>query len=211
MKSKKGVKKMSEIKNNNSNLLHSFLLFEYEDVKPSKSSDGIVTMKGIIQAAGKPNANNRIYPRPILEREDKKYQELITERRALGELDHPDSPIVQLENVSHLVTETGWDGENLIGEIEVLDTPKGQILGKLVDRDIKLGISSRGLGSTSRTNEGYDMVEDDFNLVCYDMVSNPSTSNAFMNLQESVAYQTLIKQNRMVLLDEILNEILELD
>ena len=202
---------MTEIKNNNSNLLHSFLLFEYEDVKPSKSSDGIVTMKGIIQAAGKPNANNRIYPRPILEREDKKYQELITDRRSLGELDHPDSPIVQLENVSHLVTGTGWDGEILIGEIEVLDTPKGQILGKLVDRDIKLGISSRGLGSTSRTNEGYDMVEDDFNLVCYDMVSNPSTSNAFMNLQESVAYQTLIKQNRTVLLDEILNEILELD
>ena len=202
---------MTEIKNNNSNLLHSFLLFEYEDVKPSKSSDGIVTMKGIIQAAGKPNANNRIYPRPILEREDKKYQELITDRRSLGELDHPDSPIVQLENVSHLVTGTGWDGENLIGEIEVLDTPKGQILGKLVDRDIKLGISSRGLGSTSRTNEGYDMVEDDFNLVCYDMVSNPSTSIAFMNLQESVAYQTLIKQNRTVLLDEILNEILELD
>ena len=202
---------MTEIKNNNSNLLHSFLLFEYEDVKPSKSSDGIVTMKGIIQAAGKPNANNRIYPRPILEREDKKYQELITDRRSLGELDHPDSPIVQLENVSHLVTGTGWDGENLIGEIEVLDTPKGQILGKLVDRDIKLGISSRGLGSTSRTNEGYDMVEEDFNLVCFDMVSNPSTSNAFMNLQESVAYQTLIKQNRTVLLDEILNEILELD
>jgi len=202
---------MSEIKNQDPNLLHSFLLFEYDDVKPSKSSDGIVTMKGVIQAAGKPNANNRIYPRPILEREDKKYQELIQERRALGELDHPDSPIVQLENVSHLVTNTSWDGEDLIGEIEVLDTPKGQILGKLVDRDIKLGISSRGLGSTSRTNEGYDMVEDDFNLVCYDMVSNPSTSNAFMNLQESVAYQTLITQNRVVLLDEILNDILELD
>ena len=201
---------MSEIKNPNPNLLHSFLLFEYDDVKPSKSSDGIITMRGIIQAAGKPNANNRIYPRPILEREDNKYQELISDRRSLGELDHPDSPIVQLENVSHLITETKWDGEDLIGEIEVLDTPKGQILGKLVDRDIKLGISSRGLGSTSRTNEGYDMVEDDFNLVCYDMVSNPSTSNAFMNLQESVAYQTLITQNRTVLLDEILNEILEL-
>ena len=201
---------MSEIKNHSPNLLHSFLLFEYEDVKPSKSSDGIISMRGIIQAAGKPNANNRIYPRPILEREDKKYQELIADRRALGELDHPDSPIVQLENVSHLLTETKWDGENLLGEVEVLDTPKGQILGKLVDRGIKLGISSRGLGSTSRTNEGYDMVEDDFNLVCYDMVSNPSTSNAFMNLQESVAYQTLITQNRTVLLDEILNEILEL-
>jgi hypothetical protein len=199
------------IKDSGKGLLHNFMLFEYGEVEPSKSSDGIVTMKGIIQKAQQPNANNRIYPRPILEREDKKYQELITERRALGELDHPDSPIVQLENVSHLVTNTSWDGEDLIGEIEVLDTPKGQILGKLVEREIKLGISSRGLGSTSRTNEGYDMVEDDFNLVCYDMVSNPSTSNAFMNLQESVAYQTLITQNRVVLLDEILNDILELD
>lgn len=193
-----------------SGLLHNFMIFEYEDVQPSKSSDGIVTMKGIIQKAQQPNANNRIYPRPILEREDAKYQELIGERRALGELDHPDSPIVQLENVSHLVTETKWDGDDLLGTVEVLDTPKGQILEKLIGRDIKLGISSRGLGSTSRTNEGYDMVEDDFNLVCYDMVSNPSTSGAYMNLQESREYKTLVSQNRMVLLDEILNDILEL-
>ena len=193
-----------------SGLLHNFMIFEYEDVQPSKSSDGIVTMKCIIQKAQQPNANNRIYPRPILEREDAKYQELIGERRALGELDHPDSPIVQLENVSHLVTETKWDGDDLLGTVEVLDTPKGQILEKLIGRDIKLGISSRGLGSTSRTNEGYDMVEDDFNLVCYDMVSNPSTSGAYMNLQESREYKTLVSQNRIVLLDEILNDILEL-
>ena len=192
------------------NLLHNFMLFEYEDVKPSKSSDGIITMSGIIQKAGAPNANNRVYPKPILERAEKKYQELIQDRRALGELDHPDSPIVQLENVSHVVTDTRWDGNDLMGEIEVLDTPKGQILEKLVGRDIKLGISSRGLGSTSRTNEGYDMVEDDFNLVCYDMVSNPSTSGAYMNLQESREYKTLVNQNRIVLLDEILNDILEL-
>ena len=198
------------IKDSGKGLLHNFMLFEYGEVKPSNSSDGIVTMKGVIQKAQKPNANNRIYPRPILEREDAKYQELIKERRSLGELDHPDSPIVQLENVSHLLTETKWDGDDLVGTVEVLDTPKGQILEKLINRDIKLGISSRGLGSTSRTNEGYDMVEDDFSLVCYDMVSNPSTSGAYMNLQESVEYRTLISQNRMVLLDEILNDILEL-
>ena len=195
---------------NDPNLLHSFLLFEYDEVKPAKSADGIVSMQGIIQAAGKPNANNRVYPRQILEREDQKYQELISERRALGELDHPDSPIVQLENVSHLLTQTRWDGDNLIGEIEVLDTPKGKILGKLVERKIKLGISSRGLGSVSRTNEGYDMVEDDFNLVCYDMVSNPSTSNAYMHLQESTAYKALMKQSAMMRLDTTLNEILGL-
>ena len=195
---------------NDQGLLHNFMLFEYEDVKPSKSSDGIVTMTGIIQKAGQPNANNRIYPRPILEREDKRYKQLIQDRRALGELDHPDSPVVQLENVSHVVTETKWDGNNLVGEIEVLDTPKGQILEKLIGRDIKLGISSRGLGSTRRNNEGYDIVEDDFNLVCYDMVSNPSTSGAYMNLKESVEYRTLVSQNRLVLLDEILNDILDL-
>jgi hypothetical protein len=198
------------IKDSGKGLLHNFMLFEYGEVEPSKSSDGIVTMKGVIQKAQQPNANNRIYPRPILEREDAKYQELIKERRSLGELDHPDSPIVQLENVSHLLTETKWDGDDLVGTVEVLDTPKGQILEKLINRDIKLGISSRGLGSTSRTNEGYDMVEDDFSLVCYDMVSNPSTSGAYMNLQESIEYRTLISQNRMVLLDEILNDILEL-
>ena len=198
------------IKDSGKGLLHNFMLFEYGEVEPSKSSDGIVTMKGVIQKAQQPNANNRIYPRPILEREDAKYQELIKERRSLGELDHPDSPIVQLENVSHLLTETKWDGDDLVGTVEVLDTPKGQILEKLINRDIKLGISSRGLGSTSRTNEGYDMVEDDFSLVCYDMVSNPSTSGAYMNLQESVEYRTLISQNRIVLLDEILNDILEI-
>ena len=198
------------IKDSGKGLLHNFMLFEYGEVEPSKSSDGIVTMKGVIQKAQQPNANNRIYPRPILEREDAKYQELIKERRSLGELDHPDSPIVQLENVSHLLTETKWDGDDLVGTVEVLDTPKGQILEKLINRDIKLGISSRGLGSTSRTNEGYDMVEDDFSLVCYDMVSNPSTSGAYMNLQESIEYRTLISQNRVVLLDEILNDILEL-
>ena len=197
------------IKDTGKGLLHNFMLFEYGEVEPSKSSDGIVTMKGVIQKAQQPNANNRIYPRPILEREDAKYQELIKDRRSLGELDHPDSPIVQLENVSHLLTETKWDGDDLVGTVEVLDTPKGQILEKLINRDIKLGISSRGLGSTSRTNEGYDMVEDDFNLVCYDMVSNPSTSGAYMNLQESVEYRTLVSQNRIVLLDEILNDILE--
>jgi len=198
------------IKDSGKGLLHNFMLFEYGEVEPSKSADGIVTMKGIIQKAQQPNANNRIYPRPILEREDAKYQELIKDRRSLGELDHPDSPIVQLENVSHLLTETKWDGDDLVGTVEVLDTPKGQILEKLINRDIKLGISSRGLGSTSRTNEGYDMVEDDFSLVCYDMVSNPSTSGAYMNLQESIEYRTLISQNRVVLLDEILNDILEL-
>ena len=195
---------------NSQPLVHGFLMFEYDDVKTAKSSDGLVEMQGIIQAAGKPNANNRVYPREILEREDSKYQELIGERRSLGELDHPDSPIIQLENVSHLVTETHWNGNDLVGTIEVLDTPKGNILSKLIDRKIKLGISSRGLGSTSRGQGGYDVVEEDFGLICYDMVSNPSTSGAFMNLKESIEYNILINQNKNILLDDLLNDILGL-
>lgn len=200
------------IKNSTSSqpLVHGFLMFEYDDVKTAKSSDGLIEMQGIIQAAGKPNANNRVYPREVLEREDKKYQELIRERRSLGELDHPESPIIQLENVSHLVTETHWNGNDLIGTIEVLDTPKGNILSKLIDRKIKLGISSRGLGSTSRGQGGFDIVEEDFGLICYDMVSNPSTSGAFMNLKESVEYSILINQNKNILLDDLLNDILGL-
>jgi len=189
------------------------MIFEHEAVEPvtDPRSDGILRMKGIIQKAGAPNANNRIYPKPILEREDQKMQEAITERRALGECDHPDSPIVQLENTSHLLTKSWWEGDSLMGEIEILDTPKGQILESLIKRNVKLGISSRGLGSTSRTNEGYDMVEDDFSMICYDLVSNPSTGGAYMHLKESVEFQTLISSNKEILINNILDEILELD
>jgi len=190
-------------------LLAEFQLFEYE-TSPAEADDGIVRMKGIIQTANKVNANGRVYPRAILEREDTKFNELVRERRALGELDHPDSPIVQLENVSHVVTETQWDGDDLTGIIEVLDTPKGQILGKLVERGIKLGISSRGLGSTTKTNEGHDLVEDDFSLVTYDMVSNPSTSNAFMHLRESSQFKQLTEQTNLMKIDDIVSEILGL-
>jgi hypothetical protein len=193
-------------------LLREFHLFENEGFEPvtDPSSDGVLRMRGIIQKANQPNANHRIYPRNILEREDQRMQEAITERRALGECDHPDSPIVQLENVSHLLTKSWWDGDALMGEIEVLDTPKGKILEALIKRKVKLGISSRGLGSTSRTNEGYDMVEDDFSMVCYDMVSNPSTGGAYMQLRESKEYRELVESNKDILLDNILDDVLNL-
>ena len=120
------------------------------------------------------------------------------------------SPIVQLENTSHILTQTWWDNDTLMGEIEVLDTPKGAILGKLIERKVKLGISSRGLGSTSKTNEGYDMVEEDFNMITYDIVSNPSTSGAFMHLKEHAEFASMFNENKIILLDEILNDILRL-
>lgn len=192
-------------------LLREFKIFEANDIKPSENSDGILTMEGIIQRANTPNANNRIYPRPILEREDSRMQPLIQERGAIGELDHPDSPIVQLENGSHVLTKSWWDGDDLRGVIEVLDTPKGKILEAYVKRGIRLGISSRGLGSTSRTNEGHDMVSEDFQLVTYDMVSNPSTAGAFMNLKESKEWQQFCEENAVMRLDSILDEILKIE
>ena len=194
-------------------LLREFMLFEQNDVKPieGQGSNGILKMSGVIQRANSLNANGRIYPKHLLEREDKKMQEAIRDRGALGECDHPDSPVVQLENTSHLLTKTWWQDDDLMGEIEILDTPKGKILESLVKRKVKLGISSRGLGSTKRTNEGHDMVEDDFQLICYDLVSNPSTNGAWMNkLSESRDYRILAENNKELLLNECLDEILDL-
>jgi len=191
-------------------LLREFKLFEMDDVQPATSVDGILVMKGVLQRANVPNANNRIYPKPLLEREDKKMQDIIAARGAIGELDHPESPIVQLENGSHVVTKTWWDGDNLLGEIEVLDTPKGKILESYVRRGIRMGISSRGLGSTRQADGGYDVVEDDFQLVTYDMVSNPSTHGAYMSLKENKEWKIFCEQNIFMKIDDILDEILKL-
>lgn len=193
-------------------LLREFSLFEAHDVERiTDRDDGILRMTGIIQKTNTPNANNRIYPRNILERENINMQQAIGQRRALGELDHPDSPIVQLENVSHLLTKTWWDGDSLMGEIEVLNTPKGKILGSLIDAKVMPGISSRGLGSTKKTNEGFDMVEDDFSLICYDMVSNPSTPGAYMHLKENVEFKQFVKKNRAHHLNKVLDNFLDLE
>ena len=197
---------MNEIKEKQ--LLREFKLFEADDIRPAESDDGILRMEGIIQKANAPNANNRIYPRAILQKENERMQELIEARGCIGELDHPDTPIVQLENGSHIVSKSWWNGDDLMGEIEILDTPKGRILESYIKRGVRLGISSRGLGSTSKTNEGYDLVEDDFNLITYDMVSNPSTTGAFMKLQENNEFKTMIKHNSELDIEKIVNEIL---
>jgi hypothetical protein len=161
---------------------------------------GGMILTGMIQHADKENGNGRVYPRKILEREMERYQALIKDNRATGELDHPDSSVINLKNVSHLVTECWWEGDAVMGKIKILSTPSGQILRNLVNDGIKLGISSRGLGST-HTKNGKIVVEEDFQLICFDMVSEPSTPNAFMfpkqGLQESV--QKLDKLNRLMI------------
>ena len=162
-----------------------------------KENSGRLIVKGVLQRAESKNQNGRVYPRDVLLKEVSKYLEnQVTERRALGELDHPDSSVVNLNNASHNVIEMHWDGDDLLGTVEVLSTPSGNILKELFRSGIKLGISSRGLGSVEPVNEkngedGTVEVQPDFELIAFDFVSNPSTHGAFMRpVNESVKNKT---------------------
>ena len=163
-----------------------------------KENGGRLVVKGILQRAESKNQNGRIYPRETLMKEVQKYSETqVTERRALGELDHPDSSVVNLNNASHNVLEMHWDGDDLLGTVEVLSTPAGNILKELFKSGIKLGISSRGLGSVETIKEDNGdggetvKVQPDFELIAFDFVSNPSTHGAFMRpVNESVQKNT---------------------
>ena len=157
-----------------------------------KTNDGRLIVHGVLQRANMKNQNGRIYPRKILVREATKYVDnFIKEQRALGELDHPDSSVVNLQNASHNVVSMHWEGDNLIGSVEVLGTPSGNILTELFKAGIKLGISSRGLGSVEPMQEGDGQtVQNDFELIAFDFVSNPSTHGAFMHpIKEGVEKQ----------------------
>jgi hypothetical protein len=144
-----------------------------------KVMEGAVYLVGVCQRAGAKNGNGRVYNKNTLGREIEKYQTAIAERRALGELDHPDDSVINLKNASHLVTKMWWQGDDVMGKIEVLETPSGQILKSLVKSGIKLGISSRGLGSTEE-KDGHTLVKEDFELICLDIVSTPSTKDAWL-------------------------------
>ena len=150
-----------------------------------KNNDGRLVVKGVLQRAEAKNQNGRVYPKETLMREAKKYQEVqIAERRALGELDHPDSSVVNLNNVSHNVLEMHWKDNDLVGTVEVLGTPAGNILKELFKSGIRLGISSRGMGSVKevmREGDGTLEVQPDFELIAFDFVSNPSTHGAFLS------------------------------
>ena len=147
-------------------------------------TNGGMMLSGKLQEADCLNGNSRRYPIAILEREMKNYAKLVKERRALGELDHPEDSVINLKNASHMVTEVWWDGPSVMGKVKVLNTPSGKILQELVNDGVRLGISSRGLGSV-RESKGETIVEDDFQLICFDFVSEPSTPDAYMSLQES--------------------------
>jgi hypothetical protein len=166
------------------NLLIETNLFEG---RVNEDSSGRTMVKGILQRAGAENQNGRVYPKEILEREIGKYQTLIKERRALGELDHPDSSVINLKNVSHNIKEVHWEGNDVVGTVEILPTPSGNILKELLRAGILLGISSRGMGSTKPMEGNKLLVGEDFELIGWDFVSNPSTHGAFMTpMNESV-------------------------
>lgn len=167
-------------------LLVEYFPLEYDHrailTEATMNPNAPIKVKAILQRADAQNQNGRVYPKEILMREATKYEsEFVKQRRALGELDHPESTVVNLRNVSHNVTETHWEGADLMGTIEVLSTPSGNIVKELMKNGIRLGVSSRGVGSIKSLGEGTVEVDDDFNLICFDIVSNPSTHGAFIN------------------------------
>ncbi len=194
---------------NDKKLLTSFqpLEVDLKSIKENREMNGgKIILRGIMQRADAVNQNGRIYPRSVLEREVENYQKFIRERRALGELDHPTASVVNLQNASHLVTEVRWEGDAVMGVIELLSTPMGKIAQSLVEDGVKLGISSRGVGSTKPHGE-YDMVDEDFMLLCFDLVSEPSTSGAFM-LREGRVVDPRSYMNKTDRIDRVLTDIL---
>ena len=159
-------------------------------------ADGGLMLSGLMQMAETKNGNGRVYPQKILEREVKSYAKLCSKNRALGELDHPDSSVINLANASHMVTKIWMEGNKCMGTIRVLNTPSGKILRSLVEDGCTLGISSRGMGSVKEQN-GITMVEDDFQLICFDMVSDPSTPGAFMLKEAKELANSISKEDKL--------------
>ena len=171
-------------------------------------NQGKLMVSGVMQRGDSFNQNQRKYPIDVLKREANKYKStFVAESRALGELDHPESSVVNLGNVSHNVVDLWWEGSDLMGKIEILGTPSGNIAKELLKAGIRLGISSRGMGSVKELGEGKVVVADDFEIVCWDLVSNPSTQGAFMdNLNENTTQQKT--NSRYARINTLINDII---
>ena len=175
-------------------------------IMESKTRPGVFEVEGVMQRAKAENQNGRVYSKDILVREAKKYmEEFVKNGNAFGELDHPESPVVSLKNASHVVKDLYWKGDDLMGKVELLNTPAGNIVKEIITAGHTIGISSRGTGSVNQTNEGHLEVQPDFELVCWDFVSNPSTRGAFMN---PVSLNEGKKVDKYTILDSIINDIL---
>ena len=195
-------------------LIVDYIPFEIlpEQISESmKENNGKLIVKGVLQRADTKNQNGRVYPKEILIREAKKYfKNFITQKRAMGELDHPESAVVNLANVSHNITEMNWNGDDLVGTVEVLGTPAGNILKELFKSGIKLGISSRGMGSVEAINGDGDSqeVQKDFELIAFDFVSNPSTHGAFMYPMHESVNHSIVRNTKYGKVEAVINNIL---
>lgn len=167
------------------------VLIETQLFKPSKglisegkmSERGNPLVHGILATCEVENGNGRYYSEDLWRREIDKYMDLVKDNRATGELDHPESQVINLKNVSHNIKDINWDGKNIMGTIEILPTPSGNILKALIDSGITVGVSSRGMGSLEQKGDLME-VQDDFELLCWDFVSTPSNPGSFMTLKE---------------------------
>jgi len=169
------------------------------------SDRGNPIVEGILATAEVKNGNGRYYSKDLWEREIGKYMGLVKENRAMGELDHPESQVINLKNVSHNIKDMWWDGDNVMGKLEILPTPSGNILKALIESGITVGVSSRGMGSLKQVGELME-VQDDFELLCWDFVSTPSNPNSFMHLvKEGLDFS---KQNNYLKVNTIISEIL---
>ena len=183
---------------------------QFFTAKPLKLVEGTVptsnpVVQGILATSEIKNGNGRYYSRELWEREIDKYMENVNANRALGELDHPDSSIINLKNVSHNIKKIWWDGDNVMGAIELLPTPSGNILRALFENKIPVGVSSRGMGSLKQMGDLME-VQDDFELLCWDFVSTPSNPGSYMQLVKEGKEN--LPENKFVKVNSLLTEIL---
>ena len=169
-------------------------------------ANGAMYLTGRIQTADKQNGNGRVYPYEVLKREIDNYKKVVADNRACGELDHPDDSVVNLKNVSHMVVDCWWEGNDVMGKMKILDTPSGQTVKGLINSGVKLGISSRGLGSV-RESMGKTIVEQDFQLICFDIVSEPSTPDAFV-YPDNKSAPIRMRENKQNKIDNLFTKIL---
>lgn len=183
-------------------------------VSPIQLTEGIKTpsgnplVEGILATAEVKNGNGRFYPRELWEREFEKYDQVIKENRSTGELDHPDSTIISLKNVSHIIRKIWWDGDKMMGKIEILPTTCGNILKALIENNVTVGVSSRGMGSLKEISEGKLEVQDDFELLTFDFVSTPSNPGSYMNLVKESKENQNSSINPYLNINRIITEIL---
>jgi hypothetical protein len=170
------------------------------------SENGNPLVEGILATVEVKNGNGRYYSKELWQREINNYLPCVKENRALGELDHPDSTIINLKNVSHNIRKIFWKGDNIMGVVEILPTPSGNILKELIKNNITVGVSSRGMGSLQQVGEVLE-VQDDFELLCWDFVSTPSNPGSYMNVLRE-GKQVFQSQNKYAKVNSIVTEIL---